>query len=107
MAEPTTAQLFSGIVTLIVLIAGLWIREYFKHRSWKKNNGSMARIENDIKDIKTCTKSLNGRAQNTEKDVGIIKNEIKNFHYDCKKYEKGITQNARDILTLHKEKADK
>ena len=104
MAEPISTY---GILTLIVSTGGLWIREYYKHKSLKKNNGGLLRIEGDIKEIKGSTKSLDGRAQNTEKDVGIIKTEVKNIHDNCKKYENGITQNARDILSLHKEKADK
>ena len=103
-AEPITT---SGIIFLAITTGGLCIREYFKHRSWKKNNGGLQRIESDVKEIKGSTKSLDGKTQKIDKDVGIIKNEVKNIHYDCKKYEKGITQNARDILSLNKEKKDK
>lgn len=104
MPEPVNTY---GIITILLGLAGLWVREYYKHRSWKKNNGGLERIEGDIKEIKTCTKSLNGKAQKTENDIGIIKTEVKNIHTNCQKYENGITQNARDILSLHQEKADK
>lgn len=103
--------IIGGIITQILLILGLCIREYFKHRDWKKKNGGIGRIENDIKEIKTCTKSLNGKAQKNDKDMGIIKIELKNVHQNCSKqvgvFSKSIAQNSRDILSLHREKADK
>lgn len=102
--EPITT---SGMIFLAITTGGLCVREWFKHRDWKKKNGGVERIEGDIKDIKTCTKSLNGRAQNTEKDIGIIKTEVINIHYNCKKYERDIGKNSQEILNLHKEKADK
>jgi len=104
LPEPITTY---GILTLVLSTGGLWIREFFKYKSLRKNNGGLQRIEGDVKEIKASTKSLDGRAQTTEKDVGIIKTEVKNIGDNCKKYENGITQNARDILNLHKEKADK
>jgi len=104
MAEP---GLTAGIITLLFSTGGLWIREYFKFRALKRNNGGIEIIASDIIEIKSSTKSLDLKTHNVEKDVGIIKTEMKNIHDNCQKYEKGISQNARDILSLHKEKADK
>jgi len=104
MPEPISTY---GILTLVLSTGLLWIREYFKHRSWKKDNGGIGRIEGDIKEIKGSTKSLDTKTQKVEQDVSIIKTEVKNIHDNCKKYENGISQNSRDILSLHKEKADK
>jgi septal ring factor EnvC (AmiA/AmiB activator) len=101
------SAIIGGIATNILLIVGLWIREYFKHKDWKKKNGGLGRIESDIKEIKTSTNGLDKKAQRTEKDIGIIKTEVTNIHYNCKKYERDIGQNRQEILTLHKEKADK
>ena len=95
------------MIFLAITTGGLCIREWFKHRSWKKNNGGLQRIEADIKEIKGSTKSLDGKTQKIDKDVGIVKTEVKNIHDNCKKYEAHITQNARDILSLNKEKKDK
>lgn len=108
MAEPA---ILGGIATQILLILGLCVREYFKHKDWKKKNGGIGRIEKAVTKIEGDGETLKKGQQKNDKDMGIIKAELKNVHANCKTqvgaFSKSITQNSRDILALNKEKADK
>jgi len=108
MPEPA---MIAGVITNIFLILGLWIREYFKHKDWKKKNGGIGRIEKAVTKIEADGETLKTGQQKNDKDMGIIKAELKNVHQNCKTqvgtFSKTINQNARDILALNKEKADK
>jgi len=123
MPEPA---MIAGVVTNIFLVAGLWIREYFKHKDWKKKNGGIGRIETAVNKIEADGETLKkGQQKNdkdmgiikkkgqqkNDKDMGIIKTELKNVHENCKTqvatFSQTINQNSQEILALAKEKADK
>ena len=108
MPEPA---MIAAVETNIFLVAGLWIREYFKHKDWKKKNGGIGRIETAVNKIEADGETLKKGQQKNDKDMGIIKTELKNVHENCKTqvatFSQTINQNSQEILALAKEKADK
>jgi chromosome segregation ATPase len=116
---PTTAYgLIYLVVGLLLSNIGMWIREWLKHRSWKRNNGSIE----TIKTLATETKTEVGKTQNkvdcldrkmgsAREDIREVKTAVKAQTSHCKTtvahINTAITENSKQIFELAKDKGGK
>lgn len=61
--EPQTGAVIAGAIIVLANVLLFWIREWRKHKTWKKNG-------NDLKVIKDDVKSTNEKVECIDEKVG-------------------------------------
>lgn len=107
MAEPTTIiGLVFGLGTLIISNIAMWIREWKKHQSWKKNNGSIGSIKTTVENNQGQLKCLDQKMGKAREDISEVKTAVKSQVSHCKetvgRMDNAIAENRDQLFQLAK-----
>lgn len=111
VVEPTATKILYYIVAILfalVNIAGFWIREWRKHRTWSKNGTALAEIKEGQAEIKTDMKGVSENLGRVKTAMASIKTQQKAQTNTCKstveRFDKAILAHGDQILDLAKDK---
>lgn len=109
MAEPTTILgLLSVLGGLLISNIGMWIREWRKHQSWKRNNGSIEVIKTTATETQEQVKRLDGKMGQAREDIREVKTAVTAQKEHCQvtvnQMTKAIADTNSKVFELAKEK---
>lgn len=120
--EPKT---WTGVIYLLGVLflsqAGQWVRELSKHRTWKKNNGTMDKIKSTTDSMNQKIQTVNDKVDISHSKIdcldrkvdenktettklAVMMGEVKtNCHITTSRFEKAIKENQSLYIDLLKE----
>ena len=97
-----------GIIALVVMNAFAIVREQIRHKSVKKQNGSVDEIKDVIKRVDTKIDSMGVKVESNKLEVARIGVGIEGLKLNChsttERFEKAILDNQNRVIDLIKEK---
>lgn len=105
MAEPTTIiGLIFGLGSLIISNVAMWIREFKKHKTWKKNNGALDEIKATVSKMDKKVDCLDGKVGKARESLASIKSSVNSMQLHCSQtvsqFSKQISENSSKIFDL-------
>jgi len=102
--EPQTAAAIGGGIIVLANVLLFWIREWQKHRTWKKNGRDLKMIKDDVKSTDEKVDCIDKKVGETKVKIAEIKTAVNAQKSQCaatiKRFDKAIGDQNQTLIDL-------